>query len=63
MSGFLYRVLIAVVCVVLIYALLPPFFRIVGFDASGDILLILRICIGGIAVLYVLSGPKPWISA
>ncbi len=57
MSALLWRVIIAVVCVVLIYALLPPFFNVVGFSASGDVMTILRICIAGLAVLYVLKGP------
>ena len=56
MSALLWRVIIAVICVVLIYAILPPFFRIVGFAASGDVILILRICIAGLAVLYVVKG-------
>lgn len=59
MSGILWRVLIAVVCVVLVLALMPPFLRIVGFDASADVLLIVRICVAGLAVLYVLRGPNP----
>jgi len=56
MSALLWRVLIAVICVVLIFAILPPFFRIVGFPLNGDLFLILRIAIAGIAVLYVLKG-------
>lgn len=60
MSALLWRVILAVICVVLIFAVLPPFFRLVGFDASTDLLLILRICIAGLAVLYVLrGGPVP----
>jgi hypothetical protein len=58
MSALLWRVIIAVICVVLILALLPPFFRVVGFDISGDVWAILRICIAGIAVLYVLVGTR-----
>ena len=38
-------------------AILPPFLRIVGFPADGDVLTIVRICAAGIAVLYVLKGP------
>jgi len=57
MSGLLWRILIAVVLAVLIFALLPPVFRIFGFNASSDVLLVFRICIGGILLLYVLRGP------
>lgn len=57
MSQMLWRIIIAVICVLVIYAVIPPFFRIVGFSLSGDVMLILRICIAGLAVLYVLKGP------
>lgn len=57
MSALLWRIIIAVVCVVLILALLPPFFSVVGFSVSGDVMTILKICIAGLAVLYVLKGP------
>lgn len=63
MSAMLWRVVIAVVCVLLLFALLPPLFHIFGIDLSGDVALVLRICIGGIALLYVLRGPAvgpPW---
>ncbi len=52
MSALLWRIIIAVVCVVLILAVLPPFFRLVGFGVDNDLMLILRICIAGIAVYY-----------
>ena len=57
MSAFLWRVILAVICVVLVYALLPPFIRIIGFNPNADVLLIVRICIAGLALLYVLKGP------
>jgi hypothetical protein len=66
MSALLMRVIIAVVCVLLLFALLPPVARIFGLDLTGDVLLVLRICIGGIAFLYVLAGSSPswpWKSA
>lgn len=56
MSALLYRIIIAVICVVLILAVLPPFFHLIGFSASGDVMTILKICIAGLAVLYVLKG-------
>jgi len=57
MSAMLWRVILAVICVVLILAILPPFFHIVGFNPSGDVMTILRVCIAGLAVLYVFKGP------
>lgn len=57
MSAMLWRILLAVICVVLVYAILPPFARIVGFELSGDLLTVVRVVIAGLAVLYVLKGP------
>jgi hypothetical protein len=64
MSGIIWRVLIAIVCVIVALALIPPVLRIIGFDASGDVMLVLRICIAALALLYILRGPQPpWLSA
>lgn len=57
MSAFLYRVIIAVICVVLLNAIVDPFLAVAGFNVSVDVLTILKICIAGLAVLYVLKGP------
>ncbi len=59
MSALLWRVLIAILCCVLAWALIPPVLRIVGLNLDGDVLLVLRICIGGLALLYILRGPTP----
>jgi hypothetical protein len=60
MSALIWRVLIAVICVVVLYALIPPLVRILGFGLSGDVLLVLRICVAGLALLYILKGPPLW---
>lgn len=57
MSALLWRILLAVIVVVIIGALLAPLSRILGFPLDGDLLLVLRICIAGLAVLYILKGP------
>ncbi len=59
MPGILWRIIIAVICVVLTFALIPPLMRIIGFDLSGDIMLVLRICVAGLAVFYILRGNNP----
>jgi len=59
MSALLWRVIIAVICVVLIMMLLPPFFALVGLNVDPNLMTILRICIAGIAILYVLKGGQP----
>jgi hypothetical protein len=56
MSALLWRIIIAVVAVVLIHLVLPPLFRILGFAASDDVILILNVCIAGIALFYIIRG-------
>lgn len=57
MSALLWRILIAVLLVVLLLALIPPVFRLIGFPLNGDLLLILKIVIAGLAILYIVKGP------
>lgn len=59
MKDFVIRVLIAVVCVVILYALLGPVLHILGFTMSGDLMTIFRIVIGVIALWYIVWGPPP----
>lgn len=58
-SAILWRIIIAVIVVALLFALLPPVFSILGFAASAAVMQVIQICIGGIAVLYVLTGKQP----
>jgi hypothetical protein len=57
MPGILWRVVLAVIAVILFFAILPPLLRIIGFPASGDLMLILRVAVAGLALFYVLKGP------
>ena len=57
MSALLWRVILAVLAVLILFALLPPVFRVIGLSLSGDVWLILRICIGGMAAFYIAKGP------
>ncbi len=57
MSGMLWRIVLAVIAVILFYAILPPLLRIIGFPVSSDLMLILRVAIAGLALFYVLKGP------
>ncbi len=57
MSALLWRVLIAVICVVIALALIVPVSEILGFPVSGNVLQVLRICIAGLAALYIFKGP------
>lgn len=55
-GGILARVIIAVLAVVVAVLLIPPVARIVGFPLSGDVMLVLRVCIAALAVFYILKG-------
>jgi hypothetical protein len=57
MTALLWRVLIAVISVVLVFALIPLVARVLGFPIEGDLWAIFRLCIAGIAVFYILNGP------
>ena len=63
MSQLFYRIIIAVLSVVFIFALLPPVLRVLGLDLGGDVLMILKLCIGAIALFYILKGPPVWPTA
>ena len=56
MASMLWRIVLAVIVVILFYAILPPLLRIIGFPASSDLMLILRIAVAGLAIFYVLRG-------
>ncbi len=57
MPALLWRILLAVLAVVLLLALLPPVSRLIGFPLDGDLLTVVKICIAGIAVFYIFKGP------
>lgn len=58
MKSLLWRLIYAVLAVVLLFALVPMVLALVGFPIGGA-WPIIRICIGGIAIFYVLAGPDP----
>ncbi len=62
MASILWRVLIAVIAVLLVYALIPPVSRILGFDVSGDLFLVIKVVVAGLAVFYILRGAPPTFS-
>lgn len=59
MKALLWRAILAVLFVAIFWALLPPLFAALGFEASGNIMAVIRIAIAGLAVLYVLTGSSP----
>ncbi len=61
MPGILWRIIIAVVSCLLAYLLIPPVCRVIGVTLSGDVETILKVCIAGIALFYILRGTTwPW---
>ena len=52
------RILVAVIVVVVLFAILPPLFAILGLPHSGDIEAIFKIIIGALALLYVITGGR-----
>lgn len=58
MTGILLRTIFAVVAVVVLFVLIPVVFRVVGMPLSADVWMILRVCIAGLAVLYIAFGKQ-----
>ncbi len=61
--NFLLRILIAAVVVLALYAVLPAFLHIIGFDMSGDVTTIFKVVVAICALGYVVWGPpvpRPW---
>lgn len=59
MRNIFIRMLIAVVCVVVLFALLGPVLSILGFPLSGDLLQVFRIVVAVVAIYYIVWGPPP----
>lgn len=59
MAAILWRVLIAVICVLFVNALIPPVLQIIGLDVTAAVLTVVRICIAGLAFFYIIKGPTP----
>ncbi len=54
------RILIAVICAGLAFLLVPLVFDAIGLDVKASVVQIIKICIAGIAVLFIIGGPRPW---
>lgn len=59
MKALLWRVVYAAFGVIVFWMVIPLFLSVVGFDAPGQAMQLLRICVACIAVAYVLFGPQP----
>jgi hypothetical protein len=59
MPGTLWRIILAVIAVVLVWELIPPLSRILHLSLSADVLKVLTVCIAGLVVYYVLRPVFP----
>lgn len=59
MKALLWRVVFAALAVVMFLMIMPLFLAVVVFPVSGNLWELIRLCVGCIAVLYVLFGPPP----
>jgi hypothetical protein len=59
MKNFLWRILYAVICVVIFLVIFPLFMAVVGFPMTGQVWELIRMLVACIAVVYVLFGPAP----
>lgn len=55
-AGIFLRIIIAIVCALVAFALIGPVSRLLGFPVSGDFEIVLRVCIAAAAVLYIVRG-------
>ena len=55
----LIRVAIAVVCAIIAFVLFAPVCHLIGFPANGDVQVVFRVLVAGIAALYILKGSYP----
>ena len=59
MRALLWRMLYALICVIIALLVIPLFLRVIGFPVSGEVEQLIRIVIACLAVLYVFFGPPP----
>ena len=52
----IWRILIAVVAVVFTFLILPPLMHVLGLSLSGDVLMVIKLCVAALAVFYILFG-------
>lgn len=61
MPGIIWRIIIAVLCVVFFYAILPPLLAVLGWDhIDGNLWTVIRLCVAAGAIVYIVWGPNVW---
>jgi len=56
MSGIFFRMIVAVIVVVVLFVALPALFRLLGFPLTADAWLIIRLSMAAIALFYIAFG-------
>ena len=56
MPSILTRLLIAGICLVLLWIALPAFIDLLGLGINASLLILIRVCVAGIAIFYVIWG-------
>lgn len=56
--NILIRVIIAIVVVVILFAILGPVLNIFELPKSSDLERIIKVVIGGVALLYIVAGDR-----
>jgi hypothetical protein len=59
MRGLAIRCLVAVVSVLLLYALIPPVLQVIGFTMSDPVMQIFRLVVLICALYYIVWGTTP----
>jgi len=58
----LIRIIVAILALLLGYALLPLILEVVAIPVAGAAVAIVKICMAGIALFYIIKGPALTIS-
>lgn len=64
MNNVLFRIIVAVIVVVILFAIIPSVLNVFELPKSADILRIIKVVIAGLALLYIVGGSniKGWFS-
>ena len=59
MKNLFVRLVYAAICAFLLLLIVPLFLSVVGLTPSAALVELLRLCVGALAVIYVIWGPPP----
>ena len=59
MAGLIWRIIIAIICVLFAYAAIPLVLSILELSVAGNVLALIKLCVAALAVIYILFGKWP----